>query len=229
MGLTPSQYKTYVRFNLKEGDYETVAKILSAADELFSQNGYQRASLRQLTGKAGVNLAAVNYHFGNKESLYRAVIKRRLQPINRSRLEKLAEAERAAGGGPVALPLLLEIFAGPLFALGRDTGQGGHHIIRLVGRSMAEPLPFIDELLAEEFHPVTARFAQAMRRHVPQLAPEDYLWRLSFVVGAMQHTLATMHRMKDLTRGICANNDHDGALRRFIQFAALALTAPTAS
>jgi AcrR family transcriptional regulator len=214
---------------VKEDDSKTVAKILATADRLFSSYGYERASLRQLTEEAGVNLAAVNYHFGDKESLYRAVIKRHLQPINQARLHLLTEAERMAGDQPVPLGLILEIFAEPLFALGEDTGKGGHPIIRIVGRSLAEPLPFIDGLLAEEFHPVTARFAQAMRRHVPYLSPEDYLWRLSFVIGAMQHTLVTMHRMKDLTRGICADHDHAGALRRFVQFAALTLTAPAVS
>lgn len=211
---------------MKENDNEAITSLLCAADELFSHRGYERTSVRELTRKAGVNLAAVNYHFGNKEALYVAVLKRRLQPINQARLQKLAEAERTADGQPVPLDLLLEIFASPLFALCQDTSQGGHHTIRLVGRSMAEPLPFVDALLADEFHPVTARFAQAIRRHAPQLSPEDYLWRVSFVVGAMQHTLATMHRMKELTRGICSNNDHAGALRRFIQFSALTLTAP---
>jgi hypothetical protein len=87
----------------------------------------------------------------------------------------------------------------------------------------------MDELLAQEFQPVMARFGQAMRRHVPTLSPEEFLWRLSFVIGAMHHTLATLHRMKDLTRGICRNHDHAGALPRFIQFAVTTLTAPAAT
>ncbi len=183
--------------------------------------------MRELTGKAGVNLGAINYHFGDKESLYLAMIKRLVQPINVARLAKLKEAEQAAGEKPVALDLIMEIYAGPLFTLCADNGTGGHHGIRLLGRSLAEPLPFVDPLVDEEFHGVTARFAQAIRRHVPHLAPDEFLWRLSFVVGAMQHTLATFHRMKELTRGICTSNDHPGALRRFIQFSVLTLTAPT--
>ena len=217
---------SYVCMNLKDEENKTVAKILVVAEELFSSTGYHAVSLRLLTEMAGVNLGAINYHFGNKEGLYRAIIKRRLQPLNQVRLGELVEAERAALGRPVALNLILRIYAGPLFNLGRKEGKGGHHFARILSRCMTEPLPFVESLLAEEFHPVTTRFAQAIRRHVPNLAPEDYLWRLSFVVGAMLHSLANLHRMKDLTRGICANDDHEAALSRFVQFSVVALTVP---
>ena len=47
----------------------TKERILGAAESLFAQRGFDGASLRQLTSAAGVNLAAVNYHFGSKEKL----------------------------------------------------------------------------------------------------------------------------------------------------------------
>lgn len=208
---------------------ETINKILSTASELFAHHGYNRASLRQLTQKAGVNLAAVNYHFGDKKSLYKAVITRHIQPINQARLSKLHDAEQQAGDKPVALAIVLDILARPVFELSQDTTSGGHHIVRIIGRSMVEPLIIMDEGLATDLQPITARFAQAMRRHVPHLPPDEYLWRLSFVVGALYHTLATLHRMKELTRGICWNNDHEVTLRRFIQFSMVTLTAPDVS
>jgi AcrR family transcriptional regulator len=211
------------------GNEGTRLRILIAAEELFANFGYDGTSLRQLTQKAGVNLAAVNYHFGEKKLLYDAVVSRHMQPINQARLKKLENAEALAGKEPVALDLILEILIRPIFELGQNSASGGHHVARLVGRSMAEPQPFMEELLAKEFHPVTARFSQAMRRHVPHLSPEDFLWRLSFVVGAMHHTLATLHRMKDLTRGICKNHDYEGALRRLVQIAVVILTAPASS
>ena len=212
--------------NMNAADNNTLTRILSAAEELFSQQGFHGVSLRQLTDRANVNLGAINYHFGDKESLYRAVIERQLRPINRQRLQQLKEAEHAAGPEPVALGLIMEIYAGPLFSLCAEKESGGQHSARLLGRSLAEPLSFTDSLVTEGFHQVTTRFAQAIRRHVPRLPPEDFLWRLNFVVGAMQHTLATLHRMTELTRGICASHDHESALRRFIQFSTITFTAP---
>ena len=205
----------------------TTEKILSAAGELFASLGYHGTSLRALTVKAKVNLAAVNYHYKDKETLYRAIITTRMTRLNEERLSQLQNAERSSDGRPIPLDRLWDMYFRPIFELGVDRDRGGHHFIRVLGRSMVEPLPFVQAVLANEIHPVTARFAQAFRRHVPQLPPEEFMWRLSFLVGAMHHTLATLHQMKNLTNGICRNDDHEGALRRLIQHATLTLTART--
>ena len=57
---------------------ETKERILDAAERLFADEGFAATSLRQITAEAGVNLAAVNYHFGSKESLLTAVFERRV-------------------------------------------------------------------------------------------------------------------------------------------------------
>ncbi len=205
---------------------ETLDRILIAAESLFAESGYDGTTMRQITQLAKVNLAAVNYHHGAKESLYLEIIRRRLQPINESRLKNLTEAERKAGGAPVPLDVLVDIMARPLFELYANADYGGRHAARLIGRSLVEPLPFMTKFLATEFQPVMARFGQALRRHAPTLSPEDFLWRLSFVVGAMLHALATLHRMKDLTRGICRDHDPAAARARFVQFAVEVLGSP---
>lgn len=140
---------------------------------------------------------------------------------------KLTDAERVANPDAVPLELIIELWARPLFQLGQESG--GRHFLRIIGRSMDEPLPFMAELVAQEIQPTLTRFGQAMRRHAPSLSPEDFLWRLNFVIGALHHTLATMHNMKDMTRGICQNDDHEGALRRFLHFASAALVSPAVS
>ena len=61
---------------------ETQKRILDAAEELFMQHGFEATSMRMLTTAAGVNLAAVNYHFGSKDALIEAVFRRRLDPMN---------------------------------------------------------------------------------------------------------------------------------------------------
>src|SRR5665213_146174 len=67
----------------------TKERILGAAEVLFAQRGFDGASLRQLTTAAGVNLAAVNYHFGSKDKLVEEVFRRRLDALNASRLAAL--------------------------------------------------------------------------------------------------------------------------------------------
>jgi AcrR family transcriptional regulator len=200
-------------------DKQTLDRILITAETLFAEHGYDGTTLRQITQQAKVNLAAVNYHHGDKESLYLEILRRRIQPINHVRLARLTEAEHQAGDHPVPLATLMEILARPLFELYAAPSENGPHGARLLGRALVEPLPFTEALLAAEFQPWLARFGQALRRHAPTLTPEDFLWRYSFVIGALQHTLATLHRMKGLTRGICRDNDHAAALPRFVEFA----------
>lgn len=197
----------------------TLDRILIAAECLFAEDGYNGTTLRQITRKARVNLAAVNYHHGDKESLYLEVIRRRIRPINESRLAALAAAEAEAAGQPVPPAILFRILAEPLFALFADPDARGRHTARLIGRCLVEPLPFLEKFLADEFEPVMGRFGQALRRQTPAIPPEDFLWRLSFVIGALFHSLASLHRMKALTRGICRDNDHTVALPRFVEFA----------
>src|SRR5215472_3794191 len=99
----------------------TKTKILNTAERLFAHHGVEATSLRAITAEAGVNLAAVNYHFQSKEALLHAVIARRLDPINQRRLAMLDACEGAAGDGPLPpaqvldalLRPVLEILSGP--------------------------------------------------------------------------------------------------------------------
>lgn len=61
---------------------DTVDRILDAAEELFADRGFAETSLRMITSRAKVNLAAVNYHFGSKKSLIQAVFARFLTPFS---------------------------------------------------------------------------------------------------------------------------------------------------
>jgi AcrR family transcriptional regulator len=74
--------------------HETRTRILDAAEELFMQHGFEGTSMRTLTGKASVNLAAVNYHFGSKDALIEAVFRRRLDPMNTARIGSSTASKR---------------------------------------------------------------------------------------------------------------------------------------
>ena len=72
--------------------FSTKDRILSAAEELFAQHGFSGTSLRQVTGRADVNIAAVNYHFGSKENLVNEVFRRRMDEMSDHRLDALKAA-----------------------------------------------------------------------------------------------------------------------------------------
>ena len=201
---------------------DTSQKILTSAESLFAEYGLNGVSLRKITSQAGVNLAAVNYHYYDKKALCREILLKRLRAINLTRLGELTRAEDRMIGSPVPLDEILGIMARPLFLSGSDPTNYNAASRRLLGRIFIEPLPFAAEILATELQPVMTRFGQAIRRHTPSLSPQDFLWRYSLVVGAMHHAMATLHDMKARTNGVCRNDDAGSALSNFIVFAAQA-------
>ena len=78
---------------------DTKERILDAAELLFAEHGFSGTSLRAVTGEAEVNLAAVNYHFGSKMGLFKAVVLRRVGPLNEERLRMLDALEARVEAG----------------------------------------------------------------------------------------------------------------------------------
>src|SRR5664279_5420025 len=94
---------------------ETQVKILDTAERLFGEQGYAATSLRHIIAEAGVNLAAIHYHFGSKEDLLNQLVMRKAGPVNEERLAMLDSFEAAAAGGPVPVEKILWAFLEPPF------------------------------------------------------------------------------------------------------------------
>src|SRR5271166_5893361 len=95
----------------------TKTRLLDTAERLFAQHGIEATSLRIITREAGVNLAAVNYHFQSKEALLHAVIARRLEPVNQRRLAMLDACEATAGNGPLPPHQVLDALLRPVLEM----------------------------------------------------------------------------------------------------------------
>jgi AcrR family transcriptional regulator len=200
---------------------------MNAACQLVADRGYDGFSLRELTAMARVNLAAVSYYFDGKKGLFLEIVRRRIRPLNEERLTRLDQITGAGGGQPPSLEQVLDAFVRPVLAAHRNRAGVGPAIAQILARSLTDPLPpYLSPELAGEPQLTLMRFAQAIRRHVPGLPPDEFLWRFTFVVGAMQHALSNLHQMSALTRGICRDDDHDCFLARFVEFSAGVFTAP---
>ena len=111
----------------------TRTRILDSAEHLFSERGVNGASLRAIVAHAGVNTAAVHYHFGSKKSLLEAVFARRTVPIVEERLKLLAECKEAAARPPL-LHQIISAFLEP----GMRGDHGGATFARLRARMAAD-------------------------------------------------------------------------------------------
>jgi AcrR family transcriptional regulator len=169
---------------------DTKARILDAAERLFSEHGFSATSMRAIASGADVNLAAAHYHFGGKEAVLGAVIRRRLEPINRKRLAAVRRAVEAAGTGVPSIEAILEAFFDPAFETIERMGDAGTRFVRLVGRMHTDPDDDVRELFMAQFREIVPAFFDAFRRALPRQSEQVVGWKMHFVVGAMAHTLA---------------------------------------
>lgn len=206
---------------------DTKSRILDAAEELFMEHGFEATSLRLITTAAAVNLAAVNYHFGSKEELFQAVLTRRLDPMNRDRMQLLSNYESAAGGKPLTCEKILSAMFIPAMKLARDQERGGKNFLRLLGRAYADPAPFIREFLSGQYSEMIGRFRTSFSNALPHIPREELSWRLHYVMGALSYTLAGADVLKVFGQYHPdeATND-ELLLRRLAPFLAAGLRAP---
>jgi len=172
--------------------FSTKDRILGAAEELFALHGFAGTSLRQVTSRADVNIAAVNYHFGSKENLINEVFRRRMDEMSSQRLAALAEARERRPG---ELEAVLAAFIEPALALARDR-QGGVAFIRVIARAYAEKNDGLRKFLSEQYGHVLRDFARAVADCVPGLDKERLYWRLDFLSGALTYAMSDFGMIK---------------------------------
>jgi AcrR family transcriptional regulator len=162
---------------------ETQDKILDTAERLFGDHGYGATSLRHIIAEAGVNLAAIHYHFGNKEELLDRLVTRKAGPVNAERLALLDRYEAEAGSAPVPVEKLLQAFLEPPLLRVKANPDFGKLMGRLYGEGL---MPLIAE---KHFREVVSRFTAAFTRSLPGLSKQELALRLQFMFGAMAHTM----------------------------------------
>ncbi|MDD2662275.1 MAG: TetR family transcriptional regulator [Dechloromonas sp.] len=178
---------------------DTRERILDAAERLFMAHGYEGTSMRQITGEAGVNLAAVNYHFGSKETLIQEVFRRRLDWLNEERLRVLDELEREAAGQPLKPSQIVDAFFGTMLRMAEDESRGGMTFLRLLGRTLAEPSEFIRGFLAHEYKTVVDRYKEALFKALPDVPKAEIVWRFHFMLGATSYAIAGTDALRLVT------------------------------
>lgn len=201
--------------------FSTKDRILGAAEELFAQHGFAGTSLRQVTSRADVNIAAVNYHFGSKENLVNEVFRRRMDGMTAARLEQLETALREHPG---ELEPILAAFIEPALALAQDR-NGGASFVRVIARAYAEHNESLRKFLSDHYGHVLREFGKALHACLPQLDKETLYWRLDFLAGALTYAMSDFGLIKRPASASEAAH-RARAARELIRFAAAGLQAP---
>lgn len=205
---------------------DTPRRLIDAAERLFIEGGEEATSLRAITRAAGANVAAVHYHFGGRDELLRAVLDRKLAPLNAQRLRLLDQAV-ATHGDRVPVQVLLAAFLRPdleLIAKLCDTGQVP--FARFMGRVYSQPSPAVAGFLDRQFHSVGDRLFALLERAVPDVEAAELRIRMRMVVALVTVLFATAPEPGQT--GPLGTDDLDEQLARLVAFLAPGLAAPPA-
>ncbi|WP_421684668.1 TetR/AcrR family transcriptional regulator [Stutzerimonas urumqiensis] len=174
---------------------ETVERILDAAELLFAEKGFAETSLRLITSKAGVNLAAVNYHFGSKKSLIQAVFSRFLGPFCAS-LEKELDRREAEQSKPDTLEDLLGILVEQAMAVKPRSGDDLSIFMRLLGLAFSQSQGHLRRYLEDMYGKVFRRYMQRVHDAAPAIPPIELFWRVHFMLGAAAFSMSGIKALR---------------------------------
>ncbi|MBE0567974.1 MAG: TetR/AcrR family transcriptional regulator [Krumholzibacteria bacterium] len=178
----------------------TKERLLDAAERLFAERRFEEVSVRELAAAAGVNTAAVNYHFQGKDNFFAEVVRRRFLVQRDRTLASLAEAV-AAGGEKPPLDAIIRSMVGTYLhgALATREGAG---VMAVIAREMhtsggTHHAAVFKDMIA----PVFAAFSGAMRKARPSLRQDEVNWLIASVVGQVHHFIMRRLKWESLPEG----------------------------
>lgn len=198
----------------------TRERILGSAEQLFAERGYEGASVRRIALGAGVPIALVNYHFGSKEGLYRAIFELRTPTIVDQRVAGL---ELAATETDLDRRLELAIKA-LIIPMLRLRGTERHSwFVRLLAREITDPNANTRGIIAQFFDPVAKRFLEELEACLPHAAKTDLHWGYHAMLGVMVFIVGDTGRIARLSDGACDPDNHEDAAAHVVSLLLAAL------
>lgn len=210
----------------------TRSALLDAAEQLYAENGIEGVTTRALAERAGANMAAVNYHFRNKDNLTLEVFRDVASRTVKRRLETLARIVEAAdaAGHPPRLWDVVEAFVDAY--VNDDTPRTGILLAHLVLQHRVRPTEWTRAIVAEELDDFAIRYMAVLHRSVPHLNERELHWRYHLMVGAVMMSLSDQRadgRMKRLSDGLANPEDRAQFRQELISFLVASFGPPCAA
>lgn len=194
-------------------------RILDAAEQLFAEHGFDGTSIREVTRAAGVNVAAVHYHFGSKEAVLRGVTDRIAGPINARRHDLLGDLLKGSDRGRPTLEELIDCFVRADVEVLLELQQRGPTVARFLGRTYSDQTEWIQEMAREQYAAATL-FYSHIGAALSHLDRDEVVWRVRQMVAVIVNLFATWPE-EGMTRPEAAR-----LLDRLVTFLAGGLRAP---
>jgi AcrR family transcriptional regulator len=204
----------------KEGSGEaTRERILDAAEELFAEHGFDGVTVRQVTRKAGVDVALAHYYFGTKRGLFDSVFLRRAAILNDARLKAIDDYQVNPGPEGATIEGFVQAFLDPVMERWATGSSGWKNYLAIVAQVNNTPR-WGGETMARYFDPVIHRLIDALRGIMPGAHDVDLYWSYQFFSGTLTLTFAETGRIDRLSSGLCRSSDYEAVRSRMAAFVA---------
>ena len=189
--------------------HATTDRILDAAEVEFAAHGFVETSVRTITTKAKVNLAAVNYHFGSKKGLIQAVTDRFLGPLSQHLQIQLNAYEKSAHqsqNDEYELRILFNILAQSC----QYVAQHNHHSLavfaRLINTAYSQSQGHLRKHLTKQYGASFLYFMKILRQFMPVMTNEQFFWRFHYLLGMLVFSLSSSESLLAICEGEYASH-----------------------
>jgi len=160
--------------------HNTKLQLILAAGEIFAEHGFEGASIRAIAEKAGANIAAINYHFGSKENLYKETVL--FSHKKRGKIQDILSQEdpnilKSRQGVEKIIRKIVQLDFHSFVSPDRPNWSG-----RLLLRSFFDSAPPFKELIRDEFLPNFQFLKNLALNANPTLSDQEaHFWALSLI------------------------------------------------
>jgi AcrR family transcriptional regulator len=177
-------------------------RLIDAAERLFAEHGFDGVTMKQITAEAGQrNASALQYHFGSKIDLVRAIVARRMPSLNEHRNRLLDDVESAGAAGD--LRAVVAALIRPLADL-LEREADGHLWVRFLEQAWSNPRSGLGDAVRNEFNTGVVRGGLMLAALMKDLPDEVVQLRLSLLPGQVLHSFADHLRVARVSRGPAA-------------------------
>lgn len=203
----------------------TKDKIMDVAEVLFAEYGFNDTSLRAITTKADVNLASVNYHFGDKKTLVRAVLNRYLEAFMPELEKSLLELNQQ---NDYQMMDVFNTLSAPLLSLDNLRPNGASRFMLLIGHGYTDVQGHLRWFITTRYNNVLKLFTDSVKKANPNLDPETLFWRLHFTLGTCVFTMSSSKALVDIAVASYGKKvDSDTVINQLIPFLAAGVATDT--
>ena len=191
-----------------EPDRETRARLLEEARTLFAAQGFRRVTVREICRAANANVAAVNYHFGDKQGLYRKLIDEAVVIMRQT--SQQAEAAGDGGNAEQRLRAFIRVF------LQRVGSKSAPWIHQLMAHELAEPTEALDDVISQVIEPRIRYMSELVANILGAPLDDERVMRCVLSVQSQFHAATANPVSKRLVPGFTSDAESVDRLAQHI-------------